>query len=102
MPVGVHLEITMEITGIEGRITYCGVIVDYCAKDTEDDGFCWGMRSVEFDPPMTCVDAAAFMSAHGDSIEEAVRQQFLADVQRAKDDAAIDRWESDQLGRKAG
>lgn len=102
MPVGVHLEITMEITGIEGRINYCGVIVDYCAKDTEDDGFYWAMRSAEFDPPMTHEDAAAFMSEHGDSIEEAVRQQFLADVQQARDDAAIDRWESDQLSRKAG
>ncbi len=102
MPVGVHLETTMEITGIEGRINYCGVIVDYNAADDEDDGFYWTITGVTFGQPMSCLDTADFMRDHHDSINEAVRQQFLADVQQAKDDAAIDRWESDQLGRKAG
>ena len=102
MPVGVHLEITMETTGIEGRINYCGVIVDYNAADDEDDGFYWTITGVTLGQPMSCLDTADFMRDHHDSINEAVRQQFLADVQQAKDDAAIDRWESDQMARKAG
>lgn len=74
---------------LEGTLDYAGLVINWQADHTEDDGFYWSIVGVTTAEPYTLQELAEAMLRNHGGIDKAVRDAFKAECRDAADDALL-------------